>query len=392
VTNLLAESSTPKPSTTRPIVIATIARPDGLTGVHTHFNTFLDALREAGHPAKLITPFSGQQRLASAVFAPRRILSRINPDVNVLWYEQGHYRMLKRALARELRGAGELTVYAQCPLSARAALEVRDGPHQCVKMAVHFNGSQADEWVSQVGLRPSSRVYADIRRRETSILPRLDGIVYVSRYMRDRLEASIPGLTAVPSTVVPNFISTAESHAPDQPMADLISIGSLEPRKNQAYLLQVLSEAKKTGHRYSLSLVGDGPGRPGLGALAKDLGVDEQVAFRGQQPNARRLLAGHRAYVHASRIENLPIVLVEALGAGLPIFAADVGGVGEVLSDAAEGRFWDLENPGDGAAKLIAVLEDRDRYEEMSQRARTRFRTHFDPDVLVSRLRDFLVE
>jgi glycosyltransferase involved in cell wall biosynthesis len=390
VTYLLAEPRRSRQSTTRPIVIATIARPEGVTGVHTHFNAFLATLHRAGHGAKLVTPFTGQKKLAAAVFAPRRVLPPVSAELNVWWYEEWHYRMLKRALARELRDAGPVTVYAQCPLSARAALEVRDGSHQRVKMAVHFNGSQADEWVSQVGLSRDSRVYAGIRWREQAVLPRLDGIVYVSQYMRGVIQSAVPGVQEVPAVVVPNFVETRADVPSQVPIADLISIGTLEPRKNQAFLLHVLHEAQQLGHKYTLSLVGDGPSRASLEQLTAQLNLGDQVRFLGQQPDARHLLPAHRAYVHAATMESFGIVLVEAMAAGLPVVAAPVGGIPEVFADGREGAYWNLDDPVHGARTLIALLEDPARYDAAAAAARSRFESSFEANVVAGRLLEFL--
>jgi glycosyltransferase involved in cell wall biosynthesis len=258
-------------------------------------------------------------------------------------------------------------------------------------MAVHFNGSQADEWANQAGLSPRSSVYTAILRREQRILPALDGIVYLSRYMQRTLENAIPGLPEVPSTVVPNFVPAPEPGARVPTTADLISIGTLEPRKNQAYLLRVVQAANRFGHRYTLTLVGDGPDRAMLESLADDLGVRDQVRFLGFEPNARRLLPAHRAYVHAARFENMPLVLIEALAAGCPVFAPAVGGVPEVYEEGVEGYHWRLEDPNEGARMLIHVLEDAERWELMCQAARRRFDTGFESSAVAERLRRFLI-
>jgi glycosyltransferase involved in cell wall biosynthesis len=375
----------------RPIIVATIARPAGWTGVHAHFTELLRSLESSGHRGQLVTPFSNQEAFANAVFAPRRLLSRVHPVANVWWYEEGHFRMLKRALIKALRDAGDVTVYAQCPISARAATEARAGRYERVVMAVHFNASQADEWVTQAGLDPDSRMYASIRRRERRILPALDGIVYVSQYMHRRLEETIPGLDRVPSVVIPNFVTALNATSPAGRGTDLISVGTLEPRKNQTYLLRVLAEAAKLGRRYTLSLVGDGPDRAMLESRAHELGIRHQLRFFGFQPDARQLLPGHRAYVHAARFENLPVALIEALAASLPIFAANVGGISEVFDNAVEGLYWDLDDPESGARQLIGVLESPAKQLAMAKAARARFETTFEATMVAGRLRDFLL-
>jgi glycosyltransferase involved in cell wall biosynthesis len=114
------------------------------------------------------------------------------------------------------------------------------------------------------------------------------------------------------------------------------------------------------------------------------------VQFLGFQGNAARLLSGHRAYVHSALIENLPIVLIEALASGMPVLAAPVGGIPEVFDDGREGCYWPLDDPAEGASRLIALLEDTARYSAMSVAAVHRFEQHFETSVVASRLLDFL--
>jgi glycosyltransferase involved in cell wall biosynthesis len=123
---------------------------------------------------------------------------------------------------------------------------------------------------------------------------------------------------------------------------DLVSIGTLEPRKNQAYLLRVLAAINAQGRAYTLSLVGQGPDRKQLKDLARELGVAHQVRFLGYRGKAAHLLAGYRAYVHAATMENLSVTVIEALASELPVFAAPVGGIPEIfrrLRRASTGRW-----------------------------------------------------
>jgi glycosyltransferase involved in cell wall biosynthesis len=372
------------------VVVATIARPTGKTGVQTHFNTFLDYMRRSGRTPGLVTPFSAYPRLGAAIFAPRVFLARVSPSLDVWWYEHWHYEFLKLGLKRSLHGAGPCVVYAQCPISAKAALESRDGPHQRVVMAVHFNVSQADEWAAQVKLSPASGVYRSIQERERRVLPAVDGLIYVSDFSRRMTLEAVPAAEGVPSAVLPNFVDAPAGQRSRKPTRDLISIGTLESRKNQAFLLHVLAAAAKRGHIYTLSLVGDGPERASLVALAATLGIQEQVAFLGYQADARRLMPDHRAYVHAARMENLPLSLIEAMADGLPVFAAPVGGIPEVFDGGVEGAYWDLDDAGAAAMRLIEVMESPDLYEAQSTAASKRFQEHFATPIVASRLLQFV--
>ena len=86
-----------------------------------------------------------------------------------------------------LAGVGDCVVYAQDPLAARAALRARRGPHQRVVMAVHFRISQADEWADKEQITRDGTVFREIRKAEREVIPKVDGLVYVSKWAQDAL-------------------------------------------------------------------------------------------------------------------------------------------------------------------------------------------------------------
>lgn len=372
------------------IVVASLLRPHGPTGTQTHLRMLFDYLRATRQSADLVTPFSWLPMLALPVFGVRRVVGPLSGPLSVWWYRSWHYVFLRQAMRRALRSGQPLVVYAQCPLSAKAALEARVNERQRVVLIVHFNLSQAEEWVGTGHIARDGRLYRQIERFEADVLPRVDGIVYPSAFMQRIVQIRIAGLERIPSIISPNFVSRVPGTDRAGPSRDLISIGTLEPRKNQSYLLHVLAEANRRDRRYSLTLVGHGPDRGRLEALASSLSVESQVQFLGFQGNAARLLNGHRVYVHSALIENLPIVLIEALAGGLPVLAAPVGGIPEVFSDGGEGYYWPLDDPAEGASRLIALLEDPARYAALAHAAVQRFEQHFETSLVASHLHDFL--
>lgn len=84
----------------------------------------------------------------------------------------------------------------------------------------------------------------------------------------------------------------------------------------------------------ALALIGDGPERPQLEKLAQTLGIQNRVRFIGQKQNANTLLKAFDVFVLPSRKEGFPYALLEALAAGLPSIAANVGGNSEALNGA----------------------------------------------------------
>lgn len=375
----------------REVVLATIMRRVGGTGVQTHTSTFERYLQSSGRPATVINPFDARSPLVKPVFAVRYGIDPLSDTGSLWWYRHWHERYLRIALRNHLRsGQQDRVIYAQCPVSASAALRVRT--HQPVVLAVHFNLSHADEWANDKGkISEGGRFYRSIREFEARVLSQVDGIVYVSDFMRGVLQHRLPALRAVPSVVIPNFVDLPHM-IQTSPTRDIITVGALEPRKNHAYLLQVLVAAKRRGHRFSLTVVGEGPDRGRLQHKTEELGLSDQVRFVGYHPDPRRLMAEHRVYCHTSRMESFGIVLIEAMSVGLPVLAAPVGGVPEIVRPGIDGYLWDQQDPESAADRLISVLDTPGVVARLGTAARQRFTDEFSDRVIGARLGNFLAQ
>ncbi|WP_434130533.1 glycosyltransferase family 4 protein [Methylocaldum sp. GT1BB] len=372
------------------IVIATLLHPVGETGVQTHFNNFRSYLNQQGVLVNTITPFSYAKTFVYPVFSIRRFIDPFYGPLSVWWYRYWHYFFLRLALRSFLASRKDTVIYAQCPLSAKAALEARLDSSQKVVMIVHFNVSQAEEWRSKGKIKAGDWIYKDIYNIERQILPKVDGLVYISQWMKSVLERDIPDLQKVASLLSPNFCERRMSSSAQLAIYDLINIGTLEPRKNQAFLLEVLAEAKRLGREFSLTLIGDGPDRGKLQQLAVTLDIVPQVRFLGYRKDAADLLPQHRCYVHSALVESFGIVLIEAMACGLPVVAGAVGGIPELYTDGVEGFFWALDDSKAAAVRLIQLLDDRDRCADMGAAAIRRYLHSYTTEAVAAGLLNFL--
>jgi glycosyltransferase involved in cell wall biosynthesis len=278
-------------------------------------------------------------------------------------------------------------------VSARAALRARRGPHQRVVMAVHFRISQADEWADKDRgqITRNGSMFRAIRSLERDTLPHLDGLVYVSSWGRDALLDWCPEAATVPSVVIGNFVAPLDIKPPQEPIADLVTVGNLEAVKNHRYLLQVLAQAREAGRAYTMDIYGEGPMRKDLEQLITSLGLERQVRLRGFRTDVRDSLSGYRACVHASYSESLPLAIIEAMAAGLPVVAADAGGVAELFDEGVEGYFWPLDDPTRAAEVLIGLMDDEPKRSMAGAAALARFRQDFDAEVTAPRLLSFVM-
>jgi glycosyltransferase involved in cell wall biosynthesis len=131
----------------------------------------------------------------------------------------------------------------------------------------------------------------------------------------------------------------------------LLFVGLLVRRKGVHDLLEAMARAALPPG-VVLQVAGDGPERAALGAMAARLGLQDRVEFLGFRSDVPRLLAEADAFVLPSAMEQQPLVLIEALGAGKPVVATEVGGVAEMVADTGL-----LVPPGDVGALAAALVE-----------------------------------
>lgn len=377
------------------ILVATLQREQGDTGVQTHMNAFADALRAKGWPHELVTPYGADARVFYPGYALRFPIQCLHRPSGVRWYRHIRWWSLRWRLWRRLRDGAPAIVYAQCPVSAAAALAARVSPAQRVVLAVHFNVSQADEWVGQGMIGHDDPTWRAIRAFEARVLPQLDGLLFVSRYMQDVVSARIPAIAAVPQIVLPNFVADPKPALLQRRQVPgdgvhLVAIGTLEPRKNQGYLLEVVAQARAMGAPLELTLIGDGPDRRRLEEQVQALKLARVVHFAGRVANASATLGRYDACIHTARIENLPLTLIEAMACGLPVFACPVGGIPDVFLDGVEGRYLPLDDAAQAARLLVETFADLPAWNAFRDGARARFLHSFERESVVNKLLTFL--
>jgi glycosyltransferase involved in cell wall biosynthesis len=145
--------------------------------------------------------------------------------------------------------------------------------------------------------------------------------------------------------------------------------GRMYPVKGHRAMLRMLPEILRGCPDALLLIAGDGPERGPCEALAASLGLDRSVIFLGHRNDIPELLSACDLFMMPSETEGLPYTAIEAYAMGVPVVGFDVGGVGEVVDDGADGF---LVPHGDSAAFCAAVLSlliDAGRRAEFAARA-----------------------
>ena len=189
----------------------------------------------------------------------------------------------------------------------------------------------------------TNRMMLRLRPLVASVYRRFDRVVTVNEALSREVAALY---TLAPGRVdfVDNFVwrPAAERRLPRDGMKRFVWCGRMCPEKNVAGLLHAWRAFASAEPGAQLVLLGDGPQRPELERLARDLGLragaiddpEAQVAFAGIVAEPAGYMASGRALAVSSIAEGLPMVVLEALSLGLPVLAADcpAGGVRAALA------------------------------------------------------------
>lgn len=227
-------------------------------------------------------------------------------------------------------------------------------------------------------------------RAQLRAFRRFSAVVAVSRPLLDRLAAA--GVPVARTHLIPNAVvqtpaspvTRATARAALGLDADRFAdrftvgwIGRLSPEKGPDVLLAALALVAEP---VSAVFVGDGRERSALRAQATALGLDARVTWAGAVVDAARWLPAFDVVVLSSRTEGTPIVLLEAMAAGVPVIATAVGGIPDVVGDTEA-----ILVPSDTPAALAdAITHLRDRPDEARVRAaaaRARLDAVFSPSV-----------
>lgn len=201
-----------------------------------------------------------------------------------------------------------------------------------------------------------------------------NAVITVSRY--DYLLALRYGIASeAQMTVVHNGIQdmACPSRAVDAVSPTrLIMVARFTPPKDHASLLSALSGLTSSSSRWVLDLVGEGPLLASMQAEAARLGLEAHVRFLGARLDVARLLGDSSVFILTSNYEGLPISILEAMRAGLPVVASNVGGIrssggwGNGVSHSPRGCSNVEGTPGSTHRRSSATASDgagRARYE-----------------------------
>jgi glycosyltransferase involved in cell wall biosynthesis len=156
------------------------------------------------------------------------------------------------------------------------------------------------------------------------------------------------------------------------------TVGRLNEVKRQDLLLRAFARVKAENARARLLIVGDGPLRENLRELATQLGIGSTVHFAGYQPHPERYLRMMDVFALTSRMEGLPLVILEAWAAGLPVVASAVGGVPDLVKHGQTGLLFDSGDESGLLQMLTELLVNPRRARVLGESGRQEVLSHYD--------------
>jgi N-acetyl-alpha-D-glucosaminyl L-malate synthase BshA len=202
--------------------------------------------------------------------------------------------------------------------------------------------------------------------------------------------------------VLPNFVDPEAFHpldngagevpalfpaldwAPGRRPSVLLHASNFRPVKRVGDTVRAFAEVRRVRPAV-LVLVGDGPERADVEALASSLGVRDGVAFVGERRSLGDLFAHADVFLLPSDQESFGLAALESLASGVPVVASDVGGVAEVVTQGESGWLVPPRNPQAMARAALSLLADPARRKAMGRAARASALARFQPGPLVSR-------
>jgi len=217
-----------------------------------------------------------------------------------------------------------------------------------------------------------------------------DRVTAVSRFLKERAEATF-GITREieviynfvdPKLFAPRKRSTLRLAPPESRV--LMHASNFRQVKNIPAVIQVFAEVR-TRVPSKLVMIGDGPEKAAAEQLTRELGLERDVLFLGNQDCMEELLPLADVFLLPSSSESFGLVALEAMSAEVPVVASNVGGLPEVVEHGVTGFLHDPGHIAGLVSSVLRLLGNESLRRTMGRRARRVARERFGTDEMVGR-------
>ncbi|PNY83001.1 glycosyl transferase family 1 [Deinococcus koreensis] len=320
-------------------IVFVITRGDSVGGAHIHVRDLSRQLMALGHHVTVVVggagAYTAELERAGIPFRSLQFLTReIRPR------QEGRALLELRGVLAELRPDLVSTHSSKAGLLGRLAARSLGVPALFT----------AHGWAFTEGVPESQRRFYTLAERLLAPLSRR--IITVSEHDRQlalrRRVAPAHRLVTVHNGMP--LLSGDALARPQHAPPTLVMVARFQEQKDHATLLRALAGLQTLP--WTLELIGDGPLEAQTMALAAELGLAARVQFLGARSDVAERLRSAQIFVLATHWEGFPRSILEAMRAGLPVVASDVGGVRESVEDGVTGR---VVPPADVDALRLAL-------------------------------------
>jgi glycosyltransferase involved in cell wall biosynthesis len=246
----------------------------------------------------------------------------------------------------------------------------------------------------------NSWIHRKLLKVQKYAVDNVDQCVFISKIGRDNFLKFYPEIPLSKTAIVINGIedfTDTEKENMDKAITPFSNLkyrlcctGTINLRKGHKIILEALTKIKKEllANIY-VTFIGEGPERMELEKYVENNNLSNHVAFMGMIENSLvyKYLCQNNIYILMSKSEGLPISIIEAMRAGLPIISTRIAGIPELINEGVNGFLLDPE-----VAQLVGLLNRIEEYDwsEMGENSRKRFLNEFTFERMRSEYCDIL--
>lgn len=352
----------------RPLICYVITNADA-GGAQTHLRVLLDFVKHE-YDIALATGTQGPLTEEMGVLGvPYCVLPDLANSLSPL--------SLLRAVMQVRRWVRELQPSILHAHSSKAGLVARLAARQMPVRIVYT----AHGWGFKPGVPPLRRLLVYAAERLT--LKGTDTVICVSKHDFELGIRTLPALTNK-LRCIPNGIPDAICRAhPEGSPIKIVMVARFQHPKDQDFALKAFAMANVDAQ---LVFVGDGPNRGDVEAqVLRNWDLRSRVDFYGERLDVQDILAKCHIFLLFSRHEGLPMGVLEAMRAGLPVVASDVGGIGEAVTNKVSGFLVQHGALASAAQAIRQLTQDPELRSAMGAAARRAYEARFTQDEFGSR-------
>lgn len=196
------------------------------------------------------------------------------------------------------------------------------------------------------------------------IYPKLTGVIVLTKRAQNEMKCLNKNIVIIPNSIPFNTKNTSSLNN-----SSLIMVGRLSKEKGYERIIPIAKKLKESLPNLRINIFGDGSERSFIENLIKEAELQDYVILKGLDPNIELRYPENDILLMTSYTEALPMVIIEANSAGLPVIAYENSGVNSTIVEGVNGYIVKDNDVNDFVNKVKDLLKNRDKISRLSQSA-----------------------